>query len=138
MIRILLADDQSSVRSALRLLLEQEPDCEIVAEADDIDQLLPHVHATRPDLVLLDWELPGSPSSDLLTHLRKIVPDVCILALSGHPEAEQAALSAGADGFVSKGEPPEALLEGIRRCSRRDGRRYTAPEFRRDESIPPC
>jgi DNA-binding NarL/FixJ family response regulator len=107
--RILLADDQKKVRSALRLLLEHEPGLEVVGEAVDSDALLSEIEADRPDVVLLDWELPGLCSQQL-PPLRLQFPHVNIVALSGRPEARKAALSAGADAFVSKGDPPEQLL----------------------------
>lgn len=123
-IRILLADDQSKVRSALRLLVEQEPGLIIVGEATEAENLLAQVEATQPDLVLLDWELPGlqtdDPSTDSgqgrLSTLRTLCPGLKVIALSGQPEARRAALAAGADAFVSKGDPPEQLLATIGDC----------------------
>jgi DNA-binding NarL/FixJ family response regulator len=106
---ILLADNQVAVRSALRFLLEQEPGMCLVGEAAEAEELLAQDAATQPDLVLLDWELPGSQPADLLAALR-IRRSMIVIALSGRPEARQAALNAGVDAFVSKGEPPERLL----------------------------
>ena len=114
--RVLVADDQAKVRSALRLLLEQEPDVEIVAEAAEADDLLAQVQETRPDLVLLDWGLPSLPSNNLLPALRTLCPHLKLVALSGRPEARQAALDAGADAFVSKIDPPERLLAALHGC----------------------
>lgn len=109
----LLADDQAKVRSALRLLLSHEPDVDVLGEAVDATGLLDWVKAAGPDLVLLDWELPGF-SPDLMATLRELCPSLIVIALSGRPEAHRAALSAGADAFVSKVDPPERLLEAIR------------------------
>ncbi len=111
--RILLADDQSKVRSALRLLLEQHPALSVVAEAADAEALLAQAKKTHPDLALLDWELPGQAALDLLPVLRASCPGLYVIALSSRPEAGQAALADGADSFVSKGEPPERLLAAI-------------------------
>ena len=107
--RILLADDQQKVRSALRFLLDQEEGLCVVAEALDAQELIARVTATSPDLVLLDWELPGLKKGTLSV-LRKIRPGLCVIALSGRPEAREVALAAGADAFVSKVGPPEQLL----------------------------
>jgi len=112
--RILLVDDQSKVRSALRLLLEQQPDVHILGEAVDVTGLLDWVKATCPDLVLLDWELPGLEADGLLPTLREFCPRLMVIALSGRPEARRAALAAGVDAFVSKGDPPERLLKTLR------------------------
>jgi DNA-binding NarL/FixJ family response regulator len=108
--RVLIADDQPQVCSALRLLLMQEPDIAIVGEAEDLEQALEQIAGQRPDLVLLDWELPGQNSDSALVELRTVRPGLVVIALSGRPEARRAALAAGADAFVSKGDPPERLL----------------------------
>jgi len=108
--RVLLADDQAKVRSALRLLLEHQPEVEVLGEAVDTTGLLDWVKATCPDLVLLDWELPGLPAAALLSLLHNQCPDLRVIALSSRPEACQAAMDAGADAFMSKGDPPERLL----------------------------
>mgnify|MGYP006306362753 FL=1 len=109
---VLLADDQAKVRSALRLVLEHQPDIDVLGEAVNATGLLDWVKAASPDVVLLDWELPGL-SRGVLGKLRALCPTLDIIALSGQPEARQAALAAGVDGFVSKGDPPEKLLTAI-------------------------
>ena len=114
--RVLLADDQSKVRSALRLLLEQEPELDVVGKATDADELVAQVGTVCPDIVLLDWELPGLPRHDVLSVLHARCPRLKVIALSGRPEARQAALDAGADAFVSKGDPPEQLLAAVNDC----------------------
>lgn len=113
-LRVLLADDQPEVRSALRLLLEQEPGIQVLGEVVDACELLSRVRATSPDLALLDWELPGCSAAELLAALRSSCVNLKVIALSGRPEARHAALAAGADTFVSKGDPPEALLRALR------------------------
>ncbi|MGD2145408.1 MAG: response regulator transcription factor [Anaerolineae bacterium] len=112
--RILLADDQPNVRFALRVLLERQPGLAVVGEATDRNDLMDRVEMTLPDVVLLGWELPGLMSMGSLSSLRHIHPDLLVIALSGRSEARFAALSAGADAFVSKGDPPERLLAAIR------------------------
>ena len=112
--RILLADDQPNVRFALRVLLERQPGLAVVGEATDRNDLMDRVEMTLPDVVLLGWELPGLVSMGSLSPLRHIRPDLLVIALSGRAEARLAALSAGADAFVSKGDPPERLLAAIR------------------------
>jgi DNA-binding NarL/FixJ family response regulator len=111
--RILLADDQPRVKYALRVLLELQPGVQVVGEAVDAQNLLAETRANCPDLVLLDWELPGLVALDSLPALRRIRPGLRVVALSGRPEARQAALAAGVDAFVSKMEPPDRLLELI-------------------------
>lgn len=115
--RILVADGQPKVRFALRVLLARQAGCEIVGETENAEGLLTQAEATCPDLVLLGWELPGLVAEDSLAALRKIRPEIVVIALSGWPEARKAALNAGADAFVSKADPPERLLEAIDCCS---------------------
>lgn len=129
---ILVADDRPKVRSALRLLLEQEPGLKVVAEASEAEGLFGQVLELEPDLVLLDWELPDSvgccPERGLcasyVTALRSLYPSLGIVVMSGRPEARSAALAAGADAFASKGDPPErfmktlhVVLDGGKKCT---------------------
>lgn len=115
--RILIADDQADVRSALGLLLMQQPDLEVVAEATDAVGVLLAAEKQAPTLVLLDWELPGVPSDSLVQALHSQWPQLRVIALSSLPEARSAAVNAGVDAFVDKGDPPDALLAALRKVS---------------------
>jgi DNA-binding NarL/FixJ family response regulator len=108
--RVLIADEQARVRSALQILLQQQPGVDIVGEASEATELLAQLRATQPDLVLLDWGLPDLVAIGSLTALRAVCPNVALIVLSGRPEARLAALAAGADDFVSKVDPPGQLL----------------------------
>jgi len=114
---ILLADDQPKTRYALRLLLEREPDLDVVGEAAEAETLLAQLETLQPDVVLLDWELPGLAVIGGLPALRTVCPQLAIIALSGRLEAHQVALAAGADAFVSKSKPPSQLLATLRTIS---------------------
>jgi len=109
---ILLADELK-VRLALRVLLEQTAGLAVVGEASNAQDLFAQADAKHPDLVLLDWTLPGLHDDGALRTLRRICPDVSVIVLSGRPEARSPALAAGADAFVSKVDPPERLLAAI-------------------------
>jgi CheY-like chemotaxis protein len=111
--RILIADDNPEVRSALKLLLEQEPLLAFVVEAHNTEGFLSILNDRCPAVVLLDWELPGLPQNDVFTTLRAYCPDMKVIAMSSQFEARQAALAAGADAFVSKAEPPEKILAAL-------------------------
>jgi len=113
---ILLADDQKKVRFALRVLLERQPGCIVVGEATSAQDLLSQAQEICPDLVLLAWELPDRDVASLIAELRRECPPLRIIVLSGRPEARQAALAAGADTFVSKGDPPDCLLSALGEC----------------------
>jgi DNA-binding NarL/FixJ family response regulator len=114
--RILIADDQDRVRFALRVLLTQQPALQVVGEAAHGAALLAQARVTAPDLALLDWELPGLVEAGGLDVLRKTVPQIRVVALSSRIGARSEALAAGADAFVSKGDPPERLLAAVRGC----------------------
>lgn len=111
--RVLLADDQPKVRLALRLLLEQQEGIGEIGEAVTGDDLLALAEAKKPDLLLLDWELPGMAMAELLPTLLETCPRLYVITLSSHPEAGPAALAAGANAFVSKTDPPEDLLRAF-------------------------
>lgn len=113
MIRLVVADDQVQVRSALRLFLEQAGEFTIVGEAGDVAEALARAAEEQPDLLIVDWELPGG-GMVILDAVRRVAPQSRILVLSGLPEARKAALQAGADGFVSMGDPPERILGIVR------------------------
>ncbi|MFO7698834.1 MAG: response regulator transcription factor [Anaerolineae bacterium] len=116
--RILIADSQPKVRRALRVLLEQAGQAQVVGEAADVPGLLAQIESTVADLVLLDARLPGLAMVELLQVLRRACPGVRVVVLSTRPEVGPAALAAGADAFVSKTDPAEHLLAAIE-----DGRR---------------
>lgn len=116
--RILVADNDARVRMALNTLLQQEPEKVAVRESNDISSLAVQVKQFKPDLVLLDWELPGRPAAALLLSLHGLNYNPKIIVLSTRPESEREALGAGADAFVCKGDPPDQLLGSLRRLAK--------------------
>jgi DNA-binding NarL/FixJ family response regulator len=121
--RILLADDQTRVRSAIRLLLEQQPIVNTVEEVTNAQELLDHVRNYCPDMLLLDWELPGYTPDKLLATLHTLCPDLFIIALSSRPQTRYVAVEAGANEFVSKSDPPECLLAAVESFENPDKRK---------------
>jgi two-component system response regulator DesR len=114
--RVLLADDNRKVRFALAALLHRRPEIAIVGEANDLTQVLALLPAAKPDLLLIDWQLPGLAEAGSVPALRERHPELMIVALSGRPELGHEALALGADDFVSKIDPPESLLGAIAAC----------------------
>lgn len=112
--RVLLADDHPKVRWALRTFIQENPEFTVVGEVSDADTLLSEVLVLRPDLVLLEWELAGLPAGQMLPALQALGLKMRIIVLSWQPGLRQAALGAGADGFVSKSNGPETLLTALR------------------------
>jgi DNA-binding NarL/FixJ family response regulator len=113
-VKVLLADDDPHVRSAVRLLLEDEPGISMVPDCATADGLVEQVASSRPDVVLVDWDLPGLRSGGVLPRLRAGAPSLRLVALSGRPEQRNEALRAGAVSFVSKVDAPESLLRVLR------------------------
>jgi DNA-binding NarL/FixJ family response regulator len=108
---ILLAEHEPTVRSALRLLLEQEPWVDTVSEAGDSRDLAAAMHKSRADIVLFDYEMAGiKPQADFIGRLHTTFPGLRVIALSSHSENERQALASGADAFVSKGDSPGRVL----------------------------
>jgi two-component system response regulator DesR len=114
-LRILLADDDARVRSALKRLLAQETFRPVIRECSHIDCLVVEIESFKPEVVLLDWELPGQPAAALLSAFHELGSKPKIVILSTRPEAEKAVMAAGADAFVCKGEPPEQFLTAFRK-----------------------
>ncbi len=117
-INICIADSQSRVRFGLRVLLEQQAGWKVVGEAAEAHELLKQIYSDCPDLVLLDWDLPGMPAEILLTILRQACPKSRIIALSGRDGLRQLVLETGVDAFVSKTETPEKLITMIQQIAR--------------------
>lgn len=113
LLNILIGDAQPMIRHGLGLLFEQQPGWRVVGEAEDAQALLDHIRLGCPDLVVLDWELPGMPAMELLGAIRKACSHLWVVFMSSKDELSEAALKAGADVFASKGEPPQKLLDLI-------------------------
>jgi DNA-binding NarL/FixJ family response regulator len=113
-LNILIGDTQPRVRFGLRLLLEQQPGWRVAGEVEDAQALLLAIRFGCPDLVLLDWELPGMPAVELLSLIRQACPQLWVVYMSGKDEMRKVALRAGADIFVYKADPPEKLLQQMR------------------------
>ena len=116
-IRVLLAEDQGMMRGALALLLGLEADIEVVAQVGTGDAIVGAALESRPDVALLDIELPGISGLDAAAQLREEVPDcrVLILTTFGRPGYLRRAMEAGAAGFLVKDGPVEELAEAVRR-----------------------
>ena len=114
MTRVYLSDANHEERAALRLML-RDLKMEIVGEAADWATTIVQAPGRSADMLLVDWDLlPRSPTA-ALEELRKACPAVLVIVLISHLDArQQAALSAGADAFISKGETPERVAERLK------------------------
>ncbi len=127
MIRVLLAEDQSLVRGALTALLTLEGDIEVVAEVARGDEIVAAAERVRPDVALLDIELPGADGLSVAAVLRDRLPDVRVIILTtfGRPGYLRRAMEAGAIGYVLKDAPASTLATAIRRAT--EGKRTVDP-----------
>lgn len=129
-VTVVLADDHSSIRAGLRLLLETAAGIEVIGEASDGDAAVGQVAALRPDVVLMDARMPGT---DGISATRKIVAEsgtqVLMLTTFDVDEVVFGALRAGAAGFLLKSVEPAQLIDAIRRVAAGDG--ILAPEVTR-------
>jgi two-component system response regulator DesR len=118
-IRLLLADDQALVRGALAALLALEADLEVVAEVGRGDEVVPVARRTRPDVALLDVEMPGMDGIAATAELRAAVPACRVLMVTafGRPGYLRRAMAAGASGFVVKDTPAQQLADAVRRVA---------------------
>lgn len=119
-IRILLADDQHLVRSAIAALLDLEDDFEVVATVGRGDEVIEAARTSNPDVALLDIEMPGLDGLAAAAVLTSQVPScrVAILTTFGRPGYLRRAMDAGAFGFIVKDAPAEQLADAIRRVAR--------------------
>jgi DNA-binding NarL/FixJ family response regulator len=115
MTRVYVADALTAERSALRLML-LDLNMEVVGEAADWATTLAQAPVSRTDMLLIDWDLlPRTRPNSALDELRMACPAALVIILISHLDArQQAALSAGADAFISKGETPERVAERLR------------------------
>jgi DNA-binding NarL/FixJ family response regulator len=119
-LRLLIADDHGVVRGGLKLLLDRQPDMEVVGEAADgaqaVDQALRH----RPDLAILDVAMPRLTGLQATREIRAVAPDVTVLILSMHDDERYLfeALKAGASGYVLKHEADHDLVAAVRAVAR--------------------
>jgi DNA-binding NarL/FixJ family response regulator len=114
MTRVYIADAKPEERSALRLVL-QDLSMDVVGEGSDWNRILEEIPVSRIDMLLVDWDLLPSESTAALKNLRALCPATLVVVLISHLDArQQAALSAGADVFISKGETPERVAERLK------------------------
>ncbi|MGH3946099.1 MAG: response regulator transcription factor [Pseudonocardiaceae bacterium] len=139
MIKVLLADDEDLIRVALAALLGLEPDLDVVAQASDGRAAVDAALAHRPDVAVVDLEMPALDGLEVTTELARALPSCAVVILTGRgrPPHLQPALAAGAKGFLPKGSPGGALADVIRRVHA--GGRYVDPALAADAlTAPEC
>jgi len=118
-IRVVLADDHPVVRSGIRSMLEKAPDIDIVGEANNGAEALRLVQELAPHVLLLDMEMPGLTGAEVARQLKASGSPVRVLALSAYDDKHyiMGLLAAGAAGYLTKEEAPEAIIDAVRGVS---------------------
>jgi two-component system response regulator NreC len=126
---IVVADDHAVVRTGLRLLLDAEPELEVIAEAGDMPGAIRMVEAHRPAVLVLDLNMPGGSGLDAIDTLTASTPEsaIVVLTMQDDPSFARKALQNGALGFVLKEAADEELLEAVRAAAR--GQTYLNPRL---------
>ena len=119
---IVLADDHTVVRSALRMLLEAEPDFEVLAEAGDADTAVRYVLGHKPTVLILDLNMPGRSSLEALPDMQEASPatEIVVLTMQNEPAFARKALQAGVRGYVLKDAADTELVQAVRSAAAGD------------------
>ncbi len=126
-ISIVLADDHTVVRKALRLLLEGESDFEVVAEADEAEGAIRYLRGHKPEVLILDLNMPGRPSLDAIPDMREASPEtgIVVLTMQKEPAFARQALQLGVLGYVLKEAAEDELVQAVRAAA--SGETYLQP-----------
>jgi two-component system, NarL family, response regulator NreC len=126
-ISIVLADDHTVVRRALRLLLEEEPGFEVVAEAEDAEGAIRYLRGHKPDVLILDLNMPGRPSLEAIGEMREVSPQtkIVVLTMQKEPAFARQALQQGVLGYVLKEAADDELVQAVRSAAA--GETYLQP-----------
>jgi DNA-binding NarL/FixJ family response regulator len=111
--RLLIADDRSRTRRALRAVLATQPGIELIGEAVDGEEAVAEVERLRPDIVILDIRMPRLDGIAATARIKARWPEIKVIAHSLADELAESALVAGADAFVPKGAPADLLLKAL-------------------------
>ena len=128
-IRVVIADDHAVVRSGLRMLIDAHEGLEVIAEAGDVPTAMQVIRAHRPEVAVLDLNMPGGSSLEAIPALRESTPEtaIVVLTMQDDPAFAREALQGGALGFVLKEAADEELLEAVKLAAR--GENYLNPRL---------
>jgi DNA-binding NarL/FixJ family response regulator len=130
-IRVLIADDHTIVRAGLRAVLDSEPDIEVVGEAATGTEVIERAAEIRPDVILMDIQMPDVNGIEATRRILEIDPEVGVVVLTMFEDDDSvfSAMRAGAKGYVLKGAPPSEILKVLRAVA--DGEAHFGPEIAR-------
>ena len=132
--RLILADHHPTILKALKTRLQEDTRFHIVGTAIDASGLIEQAVNTHPDIVLFDWGLPGRRKENLIDTLQRLEPCPYVIVMSSRIDVGRAALSAGADTFISKGEDSRWLIETLSEINvRSEGKRDEKPSAKKSK-----
>lgn len=111
--KVLLAESKANIRYGLNVLLEEQPDIDIVGESAEIENIISIIIQTCPDLMIMSWDFPANQVEDIMRKIRLSCPQIFVIALSSNSYMRDYAIQSGADDFIWKGDPPIRLLSSI-------------------------
>jgi two-component system, NarL family, response regulator NreC len=126
-ISIVLADDHTIVRRALRVLLEEEPGFAVKAEAEDVNEAIRYLRGHKPDVLILDLNMPGRPSLEAIPEMKEASPEtkIVVLTMQREPAFARQALRVGVLGYVLKEAADDELVQAVRKAAA--GETYLQP-----------
>ena len=111
---IFLAESDQNLRLGMQMLLHQEAGLHVIGMAIQAEGLLVQIKASKAEVLILDWHLPGASMPELISELCRLESPPKVVVLSVNPEVKTLALFAGADAFIAKNAPPDELLDAVR------------------------
>lgn len=112
--KMILATKDPSLRISLELALSEEPSVNLAGTASEGHGLSALIKSSKPDLVIVDWDLPGRSPAKIMAQSHRLFKDVRFIVMGTSPQDKDQALAAGADAYVVKGDPPDQLIEAFR------------------------
>jgi two-component system response regulator MtrA len=109
--RIFLAESDPELRVGLQFLINQQSNLKVIGITDNGKRLKKKIKASRPDVLLLDWFLPGKPMNELIADIKALDLQLIIIAISSRPEDERAAIAAGVDAYATMAASPNKLID---------------------------
>lgn len=129
-IRVFIVDDHEMIRFGIRRWLEAEPDIEVVDEVSNGTAAIAKAATLHPDVIILDLHLPDMNGEEVIRAIRAVGSDVPILVMTGYERRRaRSVLEAGANGFLTKVEPRERVLEAVRWAAKREGGKWISPSI---------
>lgn len=113
---VFIADDSPLLRERLVKMLSELPGVKVVGEAEDVPQSISKIPEVAPDVVVLDIRMPGGSGIDVLSHIKKVLPDVVVIILTNYPLSQyrKKCMELGADYFFDKATEFEKVLEVVK------------------------